>query len=466
MNGPEFEEEIRKALEEMPALEADSAEHSEGLRSDSQTEDGDNFNESERDIQLADYRTDDDIPEYLSRQFNRRTQALPEDYYEPVVVDNEESLAEHLLRQLDELHISDDERFIAKYIIGNLDDNGYLARHPSAIADDIAVTTGRIYAADMVRDVWQLVRELDPPGIGAFDLRDCILLQINRLPHTVESRAALEIARDYFDLLAKKHYQKIMTAMEIDEQLLKKALDVITHLNPKPASLLESTGGGRARAVIPDFLVESDGADNLTLTMLNRVPELSVEQTFAEDTPLPAASDRESAKARTFIKQRRDEATDFIKIVEMRQQTLFRVMSAILQFQRQFFLSEDESQIKPMVLRELADATGLDISVISRATQGKYVMTMRGVYPLKMFFNERRVKDAVQPDDDNTTPKVLAAIREIVDSEDKRHPLSDELITRRLTELGFDIARRTVAKYREKLGYPVGRLRKELGIRN
>lgn len=462
MNGPEFEEEIRKAVDEMPALEADSAERSEGLRSDAPTEDGSQFAESEQDIQLADYRSDDDIPDYLRRQFSRRTQASPDDYYEPVVADGAESLAEHLSRQLAETDLSEDDRLIAQYIIGNLDDNGYLARHPSAIADDMAFTTGRIFTPEQIREVWDRIRQLDPPGIGATDLRDCLLLQLKQLPHSVESRAALEIVRDYFDLLAKKHYTKIMATMEIDEELLKGALDVITHLNPKPASLLESTGGGAARAVVPDFLVEVDADENLTLTMLNRVPELSVEQTFAEDTPLPEGSPRELAAARSFLRQRRDEATDFIKIVEMRQQTLFRVMSAILKFQRRFFLTEDEAQIQPMVLRELADATGLDISVISRATQGKYVMTPRGVYPLKMFFNERRVKDSELPDDDNTTPKILAAIRQIIEEEDKAHPLSDERITRELTRQGFDIARRTVAKYREKLGFPVGRLRKEL----
>ena len=252
--------------------------------------------------------------------------------------------------------------------------------------------------------------------------------------------------------------------MGIDDRQMREAVTVISRLNPKPASLLESTGGGSAMAVSPDFMVEADTEGSLTLTLLNRIPELSVEKTFAPDTPLPESSGRNEAAARMFLKQKRDEATDFIKIVGMRQQTLFTVMSAILDFQRPFFLTEDESKIRPMVLRELAAATGLDLSVVSRATQGKYVMTPHGIYPLKMFFNERRRKEE-QPgdtDSDNTTPMIVAALKSIIETEDKLHPLSDEQITQRLTGQGFDIARRTVAKYREKLGFPVGRLRKTL----
>jgi RNA polymerase sigma-54 factor len=201
----------------------------------------------------------------------------------------------------------------------------------------------------------------------------------------------------------------------------------------------------------------------MTLTLLNKIPELNIEQSFAADAPLPEASERKMSEARLFLKQKRDEASDFIKIVNMRQQTLFTVMSAILKIQRPFFLTEDESQIRPMVLRELAEATGLNLTVVSRATQGKYVMTSGGIYPLKMFFNESRQKNMPQEETgDNTTPKINAAIKQIIENEDKNKPLSDEQITQMLLKSGFDIARRTVAKYREKLGFPVGRLRKSL----
>ncbi|MDE6360970.1 MAG: RNA polymerase factor sigma-54 [Muribaculaceae bacterium] len=464
MSGPEFEEEVRNAVDEMPALEASTPDNVAADMETSVTEDGDRFTESASDMQIADYGSEDDIPDYLSRQMFRSSQASPEDYYEPVLGAGEDSLLETLTRQLDEQDVTDEERLIARYIIGNLDDNGYLTRDMAAVADDIAFSEGRDFPMEMVRKVWNIVRSLDPPGIGAVDLRDCLLLQLKRLPRTVGNLAALEVVRDYFDLFAKKHFQRIVSAMGIDDDRMKEAVGVISRLNPKPASLLESTGGGAARGVTPDFLVEADTEGNLTLTLLNRIPELSVERTFAADAPLPESSDRGMAAARIFLKQKRDEATDFIKIVGMRQHTLFTVMSAILDFQRPFFLTEDEAQIRPMVLRELAAATGFDLSVVSRATQGKYVMTPHGLYPLKMFFNERRRKEETsgEGDADNTTPMIIAALKGVIEEEDKRHPLSDEQITRKLTEKGFDIARRTVAKYREKLGFPVGRLRRTL----
>lgn len=463
MSGPEFEDEVRNAVDEMPALEAGAGDESQAEADNSVTEDGSRFTESANDIQLADYGSEDDIPDYLRRQMFRSSQGSPEDYYEPVVTAGEDSLLDFLTKQLEEHDITDEERLVAQYIIGNLDDNGYLTRDIIALADDIAFTEGRDISIETVRRVWGIVRELDPPGVGAVDLRDCLVLQLKRLPRTVDNLAALEMVRDYFDLFAKKHFQKIASAMGIDDRQMKDALAVIGRLNPKPASLLESTGGGSAMAVTPDFLVEADTEGNLSLTLLNRIPELSVEKSFAVDTPLPEASTRSTNAARLFLKQKRDEANDFIKIVGMRQKTLFTVMSAILKFQRQFFLTEDESQIKPMVLRELAVATGLDLSVVSRATQGKYVMTQHGIYPLKMFFNERRRKEVdAQDDTDNTTPKIIAALKAVIEEEDKLHPLSDEQITAKLTAQGFDIARRTVAKYREKLGFPVGRLRKSL----
>lgn len=463
MTGPEFEEEIRKAVDEMPALEASAPETEISERLSNATEDGSDFNESADDMMAADYGSADDMPDYLQRQMRSGTQALPEDYYEPVIADSAESLIEALTRQLDEIEITPDERMIARYIIGNLDDNGYLSGSLQQIADDIAYNEGKEFPLETIKGVLMKVRTLDPPGIGAVDLRDCLLLQTKRLPRTVDTRIALEIVRDYFDLFAKKHFRRISSAIGIDNDALKRGIEVISRLNPKPASLLESTGGGAARAITPDFLVEADHDENLTLTILNRIPELSVSATFSADTPLPEASAASTSAALQFLKQRRDEASDFIRIVGMRQQTLLKVMSAIMQFQRPFFLTEDESLIRPMVLRELADATGLDLSVISRATQGKYVMTRRGIYPLKMFFNERRNKQEDPAEDsENTTPRIIAAIRGLIESEDKHKPMSDRQITDILTSQGFDIARRTVAKYREKIGYPVGRLRKEL----
>ena len=464
MPAPEFEEEVRNAVEEMPALEADSNETT-AQQATLVTEDGDRFTETDRDIQLADYRSDDDIPDYLRNKLYRGSQGLVDDYYEPVVADGGDTMLDALNRQLADQDLADDQRLIARYIIGNLDNNGYMTRDIAAVADDLAFTEGKDFDVSEVRRVWDKIRQLDPAGIGAVDLRDCLLLQLKRLPRTVENLTALEIVRDYFDLFAKKHFRRIETAMGIDQDQMREAMNVISRLNPKPAGQLESAATSAARAVIPDFMVEADPEGVLTLTLLNHIPELSVEQSFMPDAPLPESSEKAMADARVFRKQKRDEASDFIRIVGMRQQTLFTVMSAILKFQRDFFLTEDESQIKPMVLRDIAAVTGLDLSVVSRATQYKYVMTPHGIYPLKMFFNERRNKQTDEESDDNgdnTTPRIIAAIKSAIEGEDKSRPLSDEQITAQLTSEGFDIARRTVAKYREKLGYPVARLRKTI----
>jgi RNA polymerase sigma-54 factor len=463
MSGQEFEEEVRNTVDEMPALEAKEPDEFSSSDHEANTEDGTAFSETANDIQIADYASADDIPDYLRKQMKGGSQASPEDYFEAPIAAGDDSMVDSLMLQLDEQDVTDDQKLIAHYIIGNLDDNGYLTRDLNAIADDIAYTEGREFTADEVRGAWEKVRLLDPAGIGAIDLRDCLLLQLKRLPRTVETLTALEIIRDYFDVFSKKHFSRIAAAMGIDEEQLRSALTVIGRLNPKPASLLESTGGGAAKAVVPDFHVEVDQNGNMTLTLLNRIPELCIEETFAADAKLSGASERRNSEANLFIKQKRDEASEFIKIVNMRQQTLFTVMSAILKCQRPFFLTEDESQIRPMVLRELADDTGLDLSVVSRATQGKYVMTDSGVYPLKMFFNESRQKNVTAEEvGDNTTHKIIASLKKIIETEDKRKPLSDEQITQKLAAEGFDIARRTVAKYRERLGYPVGRLRKGL----
>lgn len=463
MSGPEFEEEVRKAVDEMPALEATSPEKG-GPDDISATEDGSDFTESAGELQAADYRSEDEMPDYLAGQMHRSSQASAEDYVEPVVAASGEGLNEYLLRQLGELDITDDQRLIAEHIVGNLDDNGYITRDLQSIADDIAFREGKEFPVSVVRDVWNIIRSLDPAGIAAADLRDCLLLQLRRMPRTVENLAALEVVRDYFDLLAKRHFSRISSAMGISDELMRSVLAVVERLNPKPAAQIEAAAGGRAPTVSPDFLVEVDNDGHFNLTLLNRVPELSIEASFAPDAPLPQASPRETAAARQFLRQKRDEAADFIQIVSLRQQTLFKVMETVLKFQKAFFLTEDESVIQPMVLREVADAAGLDLSVVSRATQGKYVATASGVYPLKMFFNERRSKELPTDGtpDDNTTHRLIAAMRQAIGSEDKQHPLSDEALTALLRSQGLDIARRTVAKYREKLGFPVARLRRGL----
>ncbi len=453
MTGPEVEEEVRQALDENPALELiDSNEHDNNLTEDS----SETFNESAEEIQLADYRNEDEIPSY---RLEARNHSADDKYYEPIAVDSSDTLIESLNSQLMDFDLDDNELAIAHYIIGNLDDNGYLPRDITDINDDLAFNVGIDAPLSHTKKIFEIVRSLEPAGVGAVDLRDCLLLQLKRKKHSRIIDIAADIIGNYFDLFSKMHYDRMRNLLGITLDELKNAMAVITSLNPKPGSILTGDISDRTRHIIPDFSVEVDNDNgNITLTLLNRIPELQIEKTFSENAcELLVNATRSQREAATFIKQKRDEANGFIKILKMRQETLYRVMQAIVKLQRDFFLSDDESKIRPMILKDISVLTGHDLSVISRATAGKYVMTQRGIYPIKLFFNERPKED-----DDTSSHEILAALKEIISNENKNKPLSDEAITGILVEKGYDIARRTVAKYREKLGFPVARLRKEL----
>lgn len=476
MTAPEVEDEVQRALDEMPALEAvDSWEDDRDNAPDTRTEDGDDFTETGEQLALADY-SGDDIPEYLAasshqseagdytvsagiRRRNYDDSTNTQFFHEQGVAAEGEGLTDRLMAQVAELDLTDTDRKAAEYIVGSIDPNGYMTRSIPAIADDLAINEGIDISASRMSDIWTMVRRFDPPGIAATDLRDCFLLQLRRLPKSVESLTAIEIIRDHFDLFAKKHFRRIASRLEISPEAVDDAVKVISHLDPKP-------GGGvpdarmehSLRGITPDFLVEAHDDGTLTLTSLSRVPQLRVEASFADEPENLRGATPRIEEARAFLKAKRDDARNFIQVVNMRATTLYSVMSAILKIQHRFFITEEDEDIRPMVLKDLAAVTGYDLSTISRATQGKYVATLRGVYPLKKFFNER-IREA----DDTvvTANRVMALIRSAVETEDKSHPLSDRAITARLAAEGLDIARRTVAKYRETLGIPVARLRRD-----
>lgn len=448
MTGPELEGEVNRALDEMPALEI--AEN-QGV-----TPDNDGFNETAEQVQLADYGNDDDIPSYMLDARNRSVNGT---YYTPVAVNDELTLAEDLTRQLSELPLSPRQLTIANYIIGNLDSNGYLKRTPEAIADDITFTESVETEAAEVSEVIDIIRTLDPAGVGAVDLRDCLLLQLNRRQPTVEVITAREIITHYFDLFSKKHFDRLADLLGIDTERLTAAVDIISRLNPKPGNQLnDSAIEHSGRQIVPELQVEIDSDNNLTVSLLNNIPDLALSRSFSLDTPMSATlTPRQRTDAATFIRTRRDEAQAFIKTLQMRQSTLLNVMTAIASLQRDFFLTGDETRLHPMILKDVAAVTGYDLSVISRATASKYVLAPSGIYPLKFFFNERP-----KADDDVTSHQIIDAIKTIISQEDKRSPLPDETIAAMLSEKGFNIARRTVAKYRERLGLPVARLRKTI----
>lgn len=448
MTGPELEGEVNRALDEMPALEI--AEN-QGV-----TSDNDGFNETAEQVQLADYGNDDDIPSYM---LDARNRSVNDTYYTPVAVNDELTLAEDLSRQLSELPLSPRQLTIANYIIGNLDSNGYLKRTPEAIADDITFTESVETEAAEVSKVIDIIRTLDPAGVGAVDLRDCLLLQLNRRQPTVEVITAREIITHYFDLFSKKHFDRLADLLGIDTERLTAAVDIISRLNPKPGNQLnDSAIEHSGRQIVPELQVEIDSDNNLTVSLLNNIPDLALSRSFSLDTPMSATlTPRQRTDAATFIRTRRDEAQAFIKTLQMRQSTLLNVMTAIASLQRDFFLTGDETRLHPMILKDVAAVTGYDLSVISRATASKYVLAPSGIYPLKFFFNERP-----KADDDVTSHQIIDAIKTIISQEDKRSPLPDETIAAMLSEKGFNIARRTVAKYRERLGLPVARLRKTI----
>ena len=477
MTGPEIEDEVQRALDEMPALEAVDPEEHYTL---DHTEDGDLFTETEHDLQRADFRSADDMPDYLEQndrqasmtaakdyiempaqaaKNNLRANYDPSTYIEPVVANSGESLIETLNSQLAEIRLTPSELKTAQYIIGSIDDNGYMTRTPEAIADDLAIIEGIVTDEETVRRMWQTVRKLEPAGIGATDLRDCLLIQLRRMPRSAKTLTATEMLEKHFDLFSKKHFEKIAQQMGISLDDVKDALTVITRLNPKPAApFAASEVDDRARHITPDFFVEALPDGKLTLTLLNNVPELRVEATFADDSSIPQTGGSRFEEARLFMRRKRDDARDFIKVIRLRQETLFRVMSAIVKIQHDFFVTEDDEDIRPMVLRDIAELTGYDLSVISRATQSKYVATLRGIYPLKKFFNEK-VRDN---DETVTANRITSEIKNAIENEDPKAPLSDRSIAEMLSSRGYDIARRTVAKYRENLGFPVARMRKKL----
>lgn len=442
MSAPEFEEEVRRVLDENPALEVSQSVENEQPADDS-------FNETAEQLQQADYADPDDrLPVAATRP---RAAA---DWWQGREADDSASGFERLEQQLGLVEIAPRDRQIATYVIGNIDSNGYLARDPQAIADDVAIATGEDVTVDDVWRAMDVVRSLEPAGICALDLRDCLLLQLDRMDSSRTDVAdAREIIRRRFDLFSRRQFDKLVAVSDLDRSRVDAAVRVITSLNPKPGSLLEGVGAeDRTRHITPDFIVDTTPEGQVTVALASHVPELAIERTFDLEH-LPAGL-READRA--FIKARHDEAAEFIGIAHRRSQTLMSVMEAIVKLQPEFFSTYDLASLRPMVLRDVAGITGLDLSVISRATATKYMATPHGLFLLKTLFSEA----SGAGDDAASAHAVTEAIRAIVEEEDKNEPLSDADIRELLAARGMNLARRTVAKYRERLGFPVARLRR------
>lgn len=458
----ELEEKVKHELEENPALEEgkempdefDQADGEIGENSDSMTEN----NEGEDDLSLGDYLTEDDIPDYKLQEIRDKSTKK-----EDIPFSVSESLNEFLLQQLGFRNLPDKEMKIAEYIIGNIDDDGYLRRDLGAIADDLMFQAGLDISEKDVENILKMIQDFEPTGVGARNLQECLCIQLQKKEQTPETPIAIQIIQHYFEDFSRKHYEKILRGLDISEETLKKAIREITLLNPKPGNAWGGTMETAMSQIIPDFIVDSNNGE-ITLSMNNRgIPDLRInkeyQDMFQDYTSNKANQTSERKNAIQFVKQKLDAAQWFIDAVKQRQETLMRTMEAIIQLQREFFLTGDEATLRPMILKDVAEKAGYDISTISRVSNSKYVQTNFGIYPLKYFFSESMQTDSGE---EISTREVKKIMKEHIEAEDKRKPLTDEELANILKEKGYVIARRTVAKYREQLGIPVARLRKEI----
>jgi RNA polymerase sigma-54 factor len=349
---------------------------------------------------------------------------------------------------------------VASFLIGSLDDDGYLRRSIESVVDDLSFRANVETTEEEVLEMLKVIQEFDPAGVGARDLRECLLLQIKLCKKTPAVQNAVKILTNYFNDFTSKHYQKIMTRMNISEEELKAAIAKILKLNPSPGGQIDDSYTDQAQQIVPDFVLEyKDGELHLSMPRFS-VPELKVNKKYA-DILMEAAntSEREKKEAAAFVKKKLDSAKWFVEAIKQRHNTLSSTMQAIVDYQREYFIDGDEANLKPMVLKDIAERTGFDISTISRVVNSKYIETHFGIYSLKYFFSEGLEN---QEGEEVSTRELKKALQECVDGENKRKPLTDDELVEKMTEKGYKVARRTIAKYRDQLGIPKARLRKEL----
>ena len=411
-------------------------------------------------ISFDEYLREDDTPSYKSRINN----FSKDDKQRPVYLTEGRSLQEYLVEQLGYRNLPERDLRLAVYLIGSIDEVGYLRRDLESVADDIAFTMGLETTAEELERLLGIIHELEPAGIGARDLRECLLLQMAQMPvNTRPRRLARKILTSYFDEFVKKHYEKLMARLQISEDDFRDAIAEIRHLSPKPGNLYAEGGTDTTPYIIPDFILDyQDGRFNLSLNSYN-VPEVRVNRRYMEMIREMVGSDgrvREKDKeAIQFVKNKIDSAKWFISAIKQRHDTLMRTMQTILDYQQEYFKDGDKSKLRPMILKDIADRTGLDVSTISRVVNSKYVQTQFGIILLKSLFSEAMQTDSGE---EVSSYEIKNILQQCIDEEDKRRPLTDETLMDILNSKGYRIARRTVAKYREMLGIPVARLRKQI----
>jgi len=455
----QLEQRIKKELEENPVLEEGKDDEDfqdngeEEITEDNLNNDGDEFS-------LDDYINDEDIPSYKLSSNNYSKDDKKEDI--PFSVGT--SFHEHLQDQLGLRNLTEKEEILASYLIGNLDDDGYVRRKLEAIANDLAFSQNIETDEDELLDVLRIIQDLEPVGAGARSLQECLLIQIEKKDQEIpEILLARKILKYYFNEFTKKHYDKIINRLNITEEELKSAINEVLKLNPRPGSSFADSSRS-IQTLVPDFILDNNEGDlQLTLNARN-VPDLRLSYTYTEMLQsYSSKSKKEKTKsdkeAISFVKQKLDSAKWFIDAIKQRQNTLLLTMNAIIEYQYKYFLEGDESKLRPMILKDIAEKTGLDISTISRVANSKYIQTHFGIYSLKYFFSEGLQTESGE---EVSTREIKSILRECIENENKTKPLTDDKLTDILKEKGYMIARRTVAKYREQLHIPVARLRKEL----
>ena len=462
----QFAERIETEMHDNPALESDSEnpdfpDYSDYQESPETSDDFDAQREREERSEALDAalenigRDDEDLPVYHGGQSSAEER-------EEMVYGQSLSFYDELLEQVGEMELSDQERYVLEYLIRSLDDDGFLRTPLENIADELAIYHNIDLSADQLETVLKKLQRLDPPGIGARTLQECLLLQVERKEKSVTTNQMKQILTDFFDEFTKKHWGKITQLMGVDELQAETLFRELRRLNPKPGAAMGEAMGRSMQQITPDFIVDTQDDGTVTFSLNNGdVPQLQVSQSFAdllkEYQNNKEGLSRQMKEALLYTKQKVDAAQSFIDAVKVRRRTLTLTMKTIIQLQHRFFEEGDEALLRPMILKDVAERTGLDLSTVSRVSNSKYVQTRWGIFPLKYFFSDGYV---TENGEELSTREIKAALRELVDAENKRKPMSDDALSEALKEKGYPIARRTVAKYREQLGIPIARLRK------
>ena len=440
----ELEQRVKSEFEDNPVLD------------DGPVEGRDDDDDQPKDISIDELDADDPIPSYRLRVNNYGKDERPE--YNTFSV--KESFTQSLLTQLGFRNLNEHQMAVGRYLVCSIDEDGYLRRDLDSIVDDIAFRENIETDYEEVSELLGIIQQFDPPGVGARDLRECLTIQLRKMKQTEDVTNALCILNDHFQEFTNKHFQKIMSRMGISEEQLKAAINRIVKLNPTPGGQVDDSYTEQAQQVVPDFMLDIvDGELHLTMPRFS-IPEIRVNKKYADMlVEAKGSTDKKQKEAATFVKQKIDSAKWFVEALKQRHNTLESTMRAIIDYQHDYFMDGDESHLKPMVLKDIAEVTGFDISTISRVVNSKYIETHFGIYPLKYFFSEGLENQAGE---EVSTRELKKALQECVDGENKRKPLTDDQLVDEMNRKGYKVARRTIAKYRDQLGIPKARLRKEL----